>query len=47
LRAERHAALRRRLNRAKRRELGRRARPAKAHSAVRRLLDDGRRDYVL
>jgi hypothetical protein len=47
LRAERHAALRRRLNRAKRRELGRRARPAKAHSAVRRLLDDARRDYVL
>ena len=47
LRAERHAALRRRLNRAKRRELGRRARPAKAHSAVRRLLDDARRVYVL
>ncbi len=47
LRAERHAALRRRLNRAKRRELGRRARPAKGHLALRRLLDDPRRDYVL
>jgi len=47
LRAERHAALRRRLNQAKRRELGRRARPAKGHLAVRRLLDDPRRDFVL
>ncbi len=47
LRAERHAALRRRLNRAKRRKLGRRARPAKGHLALRRLLDDPRRDYVL
>jgi len=47
LRVERHAALRRRLNRAKRRELGRRARPAKGHLALRRLLDDPRRDYVL
>ncbi|MEE8279071.1 MAG: PcfJ domain-containing protein [Alphaproteobacteria bacterium] len=47
LRAERHVALRRRLNRAKRRELGRRARPAKGHLALRRLLDDPRRDYVL
>ena len=47
LRAERHAALRRRLNQAKRRELGRRARPARGHLALRRLLDDPRRDYVL
>jgi hypothetical protein len=47
LRAGRHAALRRQLNRAKRRELGRRARPAKGHLAVRRLLDEPRRDYVL
>jgi hypothetical protein len=47
LRAKRHLALRRRLNQAKRRELGRRARPAKGHLAVRRLLDDPRRDFVL
>jgi len=47
LRAARHAALRRQLNRAKRRELGCRARPAKGHLALRRLLDDPRRDYVL
>lgn len=47
LRAERHAALRRRLNQAKRRTLGRRAEPAKGHLAVRRLLDDRQGAFVL
>lgn len=47
LRAGRHAALRRRLNRAKRRAVGRRAEPAKGHVALRRLLDMPQHDYVL
>ncbi len=47
LRAGRHTALRRQLNRAKRRALGRRAGPAKGHTALRRLLDAPQRDYVL
>ena len=47
LRAGRHTALRRQLNRAKRRALGRRAGPEKGHTALRRLLDQPQRDYVL
>jgi PcfJ-like protein len=47
LRDQRHAVLLRCLNQAKRRHLGRRARPAKAHLTVRRLLDDSQGDFVL
>ena len=47
LRDRRHLALRRTLNRAKTRTLGRRAKPAKGHLALRRLLDAPERNFVL
>ncbi|MDX1576406.1 MAG: PcfJ domain-containing protein, partial [Kiloniellales bacterium] len=47
LRAQRHLALRRRLNQVKRRALGPRAEPAKGHLALRRLLEAPEREFVL
>lgn len=47
LRAARHLALRRAMNQAKRQCLGRRAKPCKAHTTIRGLLDGSRGQYVL